>query len=394
MPAKTDPLSYQQLHRLYEESRRNSEFLNKLISGSNDAIVTTDLHGRIDFWSKPAERMLGYTPRQALGKPVTEIYFAGKEEAERVMQELRRGARVQNWETVLRKADGSSLHASISISLLKDEAGNPVGTLGVVRDISEVRQLQQQLRQSERLATIGELASHIAHEIRNPLSSVKMNLQILSRMPELQGRAREHMDIALQEIDHLDSILAEIVDFVRPLRLNKQSVDLSTIMEEALLMAEDALQKAEIKLLRNLGSRTELRADPVRVRQAFLNLLLNAIQATEPGGTLRISIQAPDTAGTMPTRKDDAAVSAEQEHDAARDPVARGYYQVEIQDSGRGIAFGRLQQIFEPFFTTRSDGTGLGLTITKRIVEAHGGEIHVESTEGVGTTFRVVFPNL
>ncbi len=365
MPSETNSISYQELIRLYEESRRNSEFLNKLISGSNDAVVTTDLHGRINFWSKPAERMLGYSPRQALGKPVTEIYFAGKEEAERVMQELRRGARVQNWETVLKRADGTSLRASISITLLKDEKGAAIGTLGIVRDISEVRQLQQQLRQSERLATIGELSSHIAHEIRNPLSSVKMNLQILSRMPELQGRAREHMNIALQEIDHLDSILAEIVDFVRPLRLNRQPAKLATIMGEALLMAEDSLQKADIKLIRDFDSdAAEVQVDPVRVRQAFLNLLLNAVQAMEPGRELRITIPKDNAAGHL----------------------------VGISDSGRGIPAERMQQIFEPFFTTRSDGTGLGLTVTKRIVEAHGGTIQIESKEGAGTTFRIMFP--
>ncbi|HEY3132909.1 MAG TPA: ATP-binding protein [Acidobacteriota bacterium] len=363
MPSEAKSISYQDLYKLYEESRRNSEFLSKLISGSNDAVVTTDLHGRINFWSQPAERMLGYSPRQALGKPVTEIYFAGKEEAERVMQELRRGARVQNWETVLKRADGTSLHASISITLLKDEKGAAIGTLGIVRDISEVRQLQQQLRRSERLATIGELSSHIAHEIRNPLSAVKMNLQILSRMPELQGRAREHMKIALQEIDHLDSILAEIVDFVRPLRLNRQPARLATIMEEALLMAEDALQKADVRLIRDFGrDAADVPVDPLRVRQAFLNLLLNAVQAMEPASELRIAIRE-STACQV----------------------------VEISDSGRGIPAERMQQIFEPFFTTRSDGTGLGLTITKRIVEGHGGTIDVESREGAGTTFRITF---
>ncbi|HEY2931415.1 MAG TPA: ATP-binding protein [Acidobacteriota bacterium] len=373
MPSKTESASHQEPH---EESRRNSEFLSKLISSSNDAIVTTDLHGRIDFWSKPAEQMLGYTLRQALGKPVTEIYFAGKQEAERVMRHLLSGAKVQNWETVLKKVDGSSIHASISIALLKNEASEAVGTLGIVRDISEVKQLQEQVRSSERMATIGELSTHIAHEIRNPLSSVKMNMQILARSQELQGRAREHLNIALQEIDHLESILSEIVDFVRPQKLEKEQASLRQIMSEALLMAEDSLSKSEVEVVQDYDAKLPpLRLDPVRMRQVFLNLILNAIQAMAGRGKLSIAIRPAS------------------ESRSAESQSRTGAFQVaEIQDTGSGIPALRLAQIFEPFFTTRSDGTGLGLTITKRIIEAHHGSIHVESAEGSGTTFRVFLP--
>ncbi|MEW6776346.1 MAG: ATP-binding protein [Bdellovibrionota bacterium] len=228
----------------------------------------------------------------------------------------------------------------------------------------EVRKTQRQLLEQERLATIGEMASGIAHEIRNPLSSVKMNLQILKRKSGGDPQDARHFRIAIEEVERLDRIVGDLLLYAKPLALRKEPSAVSSLIERA---REAAAAQAGAK-----GVRFEVRvepssmrvfADPGRLQQVLLNLLLNAAQASPPGGTVRIL-----------AREENGSVS------------------LLVQDEGPGIAPENLGKIYDPFFTTKADGTGLGLANARKIVLAHGGELRVESSSGKGAAFEIRLP--
>ncbi len=352
--------------RIYAECKEAKDYLQKLVESSSDAITTTDIHGRLTFWSKGAEEIFGYNAEEALGRPARSFYAAGVSEARRVMQMLKREEKIKNWETEFIGKNGRRIHASLSVALLRDEEGNPTGTLGIIRDISQFKELQRQLIEAERLAAVGRLSTQIAHEIRNPLSSIKMNIQILGRQG-LPEQAKQHLAIAASEVERLDRILQEIFDYVRPLKLELVQEDLNQVAERSLSAVLPRLEESGISVEKRYADLPKVWLDSLRLSQALTNLYINAINSMPCGGLLRIS-----TSRARLKKREMA--------------------KVEISDNGYGISRANLKNIFEPFFTTRSDGIGLGLTIVKKIVEQHNGAINVRSREGKGTTFSIYFP--
>jgi signal transduction histidine kinase len=222
------------------------------------------------------------------------------------------------------------------------------------------------LDDARRLAALGQFAAAIAHDIRTPLTSISLNVQILRRKLDVSDDDREHLDIALEELGRLDRSVAEILDFAKPVRLASESIDVGELLETAAKGLSPVLSEKGVALRCEPASRPVLtiHGDPQRLRQVLANLVGNAADASKPGAhvTLR-ALAAPDRS-----------------------------IEIEVEDHGRGIGAADLPRIFEPFFTTRPDGTGLGLAICHKVVRAHGGDIKVRSTVGEGSTFTVVLP--
>ena len=226
------------------------------------------------------------------------------------------------------------------------------------------------LEDARRLAALGQFAAAIAHDIRTPLTSISMNVQILRRKLELSDDDREHLDIALEELGHLDRSVAEILDFAKPVRLVSEAIDVGELIETAASTLSPVLSERNIALRTAVATPEAANAapltvhgDPQRLRQVLVNLVGNAADASKPGA-----------------------------HVILRATADNGNVAIEVEDHGRGIASADLLRIFEPFFTTRPDGTGLGLAICHKVIRAHGGDIHVRSTVGEGSTFTVVLP--
>lgn len=352
---------------IYNDCKLAKDHLQRLIENSGDAISTADSNGRITFWSPGAQAIFGYSPEEAIGMSVDKFYADGIEEARRIMKLLRKKQKLSNWETEYITKDGRRFPGSLSISMLHDDSGRPYGTLGIIRDISEVRELQQQLLQAERLATIGGLTSQIAHELRNPLSSVKMNINILLKKMERESQEFKYLSLASSGVERLESIMSEMFDYVRPFRLSPGPCDLRGILDAALRQSEQLCQARHIRVERNYAMDLPIiQVDSVRLEQAFVNLYANSVNAMPDGGCLEVSCSR--------------AVNADSE------------ILVSVSDTGHGIDPEHLDRIFEPFFTTRSDGTGLGLSIVKKIIELHGGRIAVESRSGSGTSVLIHLP--
>ena len=245
-------------------------------------------------------------------------------------------------------------------------------TYVVARDLAarvalvvERQQAVSELEDARRLAALGQFAAAIAHDIRTPLTSISLNVQILRRKLQLSDDDREHLDIALEELARLDSSVAEILEFAKPVRLAPQSIDVGELLEATTRGLTTVLSEKGVAL--HCQPDAELPAvhgDPHRLRQVLVNLVGNAADASSPGSAVTVRAK----------------------------PADATHVAIEIEDRGRGIAADDLPRIFEPFFTTRADGTGLGLAICHKVVRAHGGDIHVRSTVGHGSTFTILLP--
>ncbi|HEY4177546.1 MAG TPA: ATP-binding protein [Kofleriaceae bacterium] len=243
-------------------------------------------------------------------------------------------------------------------------------TFLVARDLAgrvalavERAQAVQQLQDARRLAALGQFAAAIAHDIRTPLTSISLNVQILRRKLQLNEDDREHLDIALEELARLDRSVAEILDFAKPVKIVEEEIDVAELLEEAAKSLSPVISERGLSLVCDPGPDLMIHGDPQRLRQVLANLVGNAADASQPGGKVQLRAVGVD-----------------------------GHVSIEIEDKGRGIGADDLARIFEPFFTTRPDGTGLGLSIVQKVVRAHGGDIKVRSTPGVGSTFTVVLP--
>jgi two-component system sensor histidine kinase HydH len=240
-----------------------------------------------------------------------------------------------------------------------------MGSVLLIRDLREIRELQEKVRRGERLASLGRLAAGVAHEIRNPLSSIRGFAQYFRNRFKDQKEELEYASIMVKEVDRLNRVITELLDFARPKEPRREPHSLEEILDHTLevLRPELAKKKAEVEK----GYESELplaRVDRDQLSQALLNLLINSLEAMEEGGKVRVGLRR----------------------------EGRDSLRVSISDTGKGIPGEDLEKVFEPFFSTKRKGTGLGLAIVHQIVESHGGHIRVESKEGEGTDFQIVLP--
>jgi len=237
-------------------------------------------------------------------------------------------------------------------------------------NIEREKEIEDRLRHSERLAALGRLVAGVAHEVRNPLSTIRLRVQMCERGTD-NANIRESCAVALEEIERLNGMVNRLLSFSRPVHLRKVSVNLSRLVQQRLDSFQEKAQRAGVEFVTNFsrdGKPTEV--DQNRMAQVFDNVIQNAIEAmSDSGGTLRVSV-----ASEM-----NATATAWQTN-------------VEFRDAGNGITTDTLHRIFDPFFTTKPSGTGLGLSICHELVRAHGGEIHVESVEGQGTVVHISVP--
>jgi PAS domain S-box-containing protein len=240
--------------------------------------------------------------------------------------------------------------------------------IGICRDITERVELGKKMREAERLADIAEIATSLSHEIRNPLSAIKMNLQILQRHPELVGNDRRRVDIAVHEMHRLEGILQEVLDFAKPVMLEKIPCSLNSILMQSIELLEMKFAEKRLDVILDLDELPDLLMDGRKIEQVALNLLLNAVEAAPDGTAIRVSSRR---------RKSNHKTSE----------VVFG-----VEDEGETIPQVLCETIFKPFFTTKSRGAGLGLSVVRRLVEAHGGCVSVTGRVPRGSVFAVTLP--
>jgi signal transduction histidine kinase len=270
-------------------------------------------------------------------------------------------------EHVHRRRDGSQFPASVMLNYIRDDGGAPVGQVMNVRNLTDERRIEEQLRQSEKLAALGELVAGVAHELNNPLAGISAFAQLLLEEP-LTAEQHESVRLVKREADRAGSVIRDLLIFSRKPGPSRVPVDLNEIVELTLRLRNYSLRSADIDVQLDLArGLPRIRGDDQRLQQVLLNLVVNAEYAMQraPVKQLRITTAAHEQ-GILLT----------------------------VADTGTGMAEETRQRIFEPFFTTKpaGQGTGLGLSVSYGIVQAHGGTIAVESQLGAGSVFRVYFP--
>lgn len=354
------------------EARRR---LAAIVESSDDAIASKDLNGIVTSWNKSAERMFGYRADEIIGRPILVVIPPElHRDEDMILSKIRRGEKIDHFETVRVTKNGERIDVSLTISPVRDEQGKVIGAAKIVRNITENKKIERALRITERLATAGRLAATVAHEINNPLEAVTNLVYLAKRdLPDVT-KAAQRLELASRELDRVAHIARQTLGFYRdsssPVRL-----DVAQALDDLLSLYEKRLEVRNIKVIKQYEPKLEMTALAGEVRQAFSNLISNSIDAMPSGGSLVIR----------------AAKSHEWYNSNL--PGVR----VSILDTGSGIEPRHRKNLFQPFFTTKADvGTGLGLWITRGIVEKHGGKIHVKTrTEppNRGTVFSIFFPD-
>ena len=365
------------------ESEHELRAFAQAVEDAADAIIMTKPDGTIYYANPAFETVTGYSPEEVRGRQpsILRSTETSREIHESLWDAVRRG---QPWrgELINRRKEGDLYPVDLTISPIRDERGEVVALLGIHRDISLAREYQERLEReveartreianTQSLAAMGRMASMVAHDLRNALSTVKMNLQILLRRhSDTKDVESEHCRMGLDQVRYMEEILRDMLSFARPEALRADWYDLSPIIDNALVIFSHEFAEREVRVARE-DSRglPKVYCDRTKVTEVLRNLIQNALHAMPCGGTLSMGVRLVL---------------------AAPEPMV----QVSVRDTGEGIPDDVLPSVLEPFFTTRSKGSGLGLAIVERIIDQHGGVVGIESMVGSGTMVSFSLPTV
>jgi PAS domain S-box-containing protein len=335
-------------------------YIQSILDSSPDMLIEVNRAGYITFASRG--RSGGWTVSQTVGKHFTETNPEQKEILMTHWEEVKKG-NYQPYEIEYTGSKGTKKSYLTTPRPMKDRDSY----LLVMRDITEFKELEKKYYETQKLAAIGQLSAGIAHEVRNPLSSIKMSLQILEKRLQPEGNDLKRFKIAQREVEHLETLVNDVLIFARPAEPKKRPCDVRRVIENALEMAEKVIADKNIKIQTSFADDLPMfSVDGPMLEQVFLNLFRNAIEAMEMDGLMTISAR----------RSED-------------DPPG---IIIEVRDNGCGMDEDEIPNIFNPFFTRKKYGTGLGMTHVKKIIDLHQGNIEITSRKGEGTAVVLSIP--
>jgi len=342
---------------------RIKAFSDTVVENLPIGLLALDPQGKVAAFNSSAASILRLSAGQAIGEEAGRIIPA---ELLREINHSKNQDGIIEKEIECKTAEGKVVPLEIGASSLKDENSLFLGNILLFKDLTEVRALRKEVARSQRLASLGRLAAGVAHEIRNPLSSIKgFATYFKERYPD-KPDDQQTANIMIQEVDRLNRVVGQLLEFARPISMKTRRISLQTLLKDSVKLIEDRATEKNISVQTRCSVPVdEALGDPDRINQILLNLYLNAIEAMESGGELKVGF--------------------------ASDGDGRQLI-ITVSDTGCGISPENLSQIFDPYFTTKSSGTGLGLAIAHNVLEAMGGNIKVKSHPGKGTTFRITIP--
>jgi len=384
------------LDRRTVDLERLRDLYLRTVESIGSGILTIDGSDRITSFNPEAERITGIAAREALGRRLEELIPGAGAMLWEVRAEVDHAASRSTRDRIgYRNERDEALFLGMAASPLRDEGGESAGHVVIFQDVTRVVSMEAELRRSERLAAVGEMAARIAHEIRNPLASISGSVQILQCLPEREQGSPENgklMQIMVREVDRLNDLIGDFLLYSRPANPQLECLALAPLVEEVSKMSEsNAGRRVRTEL--ELDPDVRVMADPALFKGVLWNLWNNAIEAveaTDGEGLVRVRVAREDGVPAQAETPADRNVRMERHPDvqAGRRVV------LEIEDSGTGITSDVRERIFEPFFTTKREGTGLGLATVQRIVEQHGGAIEVGNGPLGGARFRILLTGL
>jgi PAS domain S-box-containing protein len=359
----------------------SARLLASIVESSDDAIISKTLHGIIQSWNAAAERLFGYTSAEAIGRHISLVIPPERiAEEDHIIATLKAGTRIEHFETERVRKDGRRIQISLTVSPIKDDEGRVVGASKIVRDITEQKRVESELRAlAADLADADrrkdEFLATLAHELRNPLAPLSNTLEILKRSGNPDASLRRGLDTMERQLEQLVRLVDDLLDLSRithnRIELRKRHVEVASVIRQAILSAQPLAEASGHTIeVTQPAEPIHVHADPVRLTQIFGNLLNNSCKYTPPGGTIRVT--------TAPEGNDVVVI---------------------VADTGMGIPRDKLATIFDMFtqvdrsLERSQGGLGIGLTLVKRLVEMHGGSVEAQSAgEGQGSEFLVRLP--
>ena len=350
-------------------------FYRDLVWNLRNGVLAVTQEGRIAVMNDVAYRIFGLTPQPSdIGHPYAEV-LRDLPDVTRIVSGAFELSHLPNRAELRLRRTNKVI--GYTLSQVRDDRGRVTGATLFFKDLTRVEQLEERERLRDRLAALGEMAAAIAHEVKNPLAGIEVMSGLLKRQLAENQDAQSILADIIKEAKMANAIVVEVLDFVRPIRLQVEPVSLTGVVRDAITMAEGHKQRGDIRVTVNVPEALpEVQGDPHQLRQIFTNLLANAFEAM--AGTGMVEITAVEVAP-----EEEVVVGGE-----ANGPMI----QIEVADNGPGVPPDVVEKIFSPFFTTKPQGSGLGLAIVRKIVDAHDGRIDVGARPGGGTRFRVTIP--
>jgi len=342
-----------QIIKLTELENYTNNILNSIVNG----VIAVDNDGKITSFNEGALNLFNFNRNDVKGQPIEEVF-----EHDRIKKWINK---VLATDEVLREETKiKQIPVKLHIYPLKTPERKTKGVVLVCEDLAEIKELEEQVRRAERLSAVGEFASGVAHEIRNPLAIIKTVSETLKDEAKRNNEIKEAINIINEEIDRADTVIKELLDFARPHKARKENFILNDLLKELMLLTRKYAKQHEVVIQADIPKKQiNVYGDPEKIKQALINVILNGIQAMPRGGILDINLK-----------------------------LQGNEVIINIKDTGVGIDEEHKEKIFNPFFTTKDEGTGLGLTITYKIIEEHGGKIQVKSKKREGSLFIITLP--
>ncbi|WP_245583084.1 sensor histidine kinase [Paenibacillus daejeonensis] len=350
------------LKQAFEENRSMKEYLESFINHTIDAIHVVDLDGRVTQVNRAFEKMFGWTAEEAVGHVLPLIPASQQKEEQAAMEALRSGKLLDAREVIRRNKYGEEIAVSVTTSPIRDRSGAIGAIASISRDMTSRNKMEELLRQSEKLTTVGQLAAGVAHEIRNPLTTLRGFLQLQQQTGNLNMR---HNDLMLSELDRINLIVSEFLILAKPQASKFHVKDVRYVLGDVISLLDSQAHLCNVVFQERFSEEPcEISCEENQLKQVFINLLKNAMESMPQGGEIIISV----------TRN------------------ALDYITIAIQDQGIGIPEEMIPKLGDPFFTGKETGTGLGIMVSQRIIHSHHGTMQIASTVGEGTTVKLTLP--
>ena len=351
-------------------------FYRDLVWNLRNGVLAVTQDGRIAVMNEVAYRIFGLEPQPAdIGRPYLDV-LRDLPDVTRIIAGAFRLSHLPNRAELRLKRTGKVI--GYTLSQVRDDRGRVTGATLFFKDLTRVEQLEERERLRDRLAALGEMAAAIAHEVKNPLAGIEVMAGLLKRQLAGNQDALSILSDIIKEAKMANAIVIEVLDFVRPIRLQVEHVAVSDVVRDAVSMAQSHVRRGAIEVKVTVSEELPfMQGDPHQLRQIFTNLLTNAFEAMDGRGQVSISAMQ---------------LAAEDEVAVGSDVNAVPMIQVDVADSGPGVTPDVMDKMFSPFFTTKAQGSGLGLAIVRKIVDAHDGRIDVSARPEGGVRFRVTLP--
>ena len=345
--------------------KQTQDYTRQVVASMANGLLSVDTHGKVISYNLLALKLLGLNESEVRGMDLNKIIDF---KTSGIFQTLDQCMSVMDREINYRKKSGEMVPLALSITPIMGADKSCQGAVIILRDLREIKQLEEKVRRSEKMAAIGKLAAGVAHEIRNPLSSIKGFAQYLRQALKNKPREKEYAETMVLEVDRINQVVTDLLTFARPMEAELAPTDISELVEHTVRLVHDDAQSRNVSVQMNISDLSKIPLDANQMTQAILNLLLNSLQAIHTGGQIEVGAELNPSDSRL---------------------------KIWVEDDGTGIAADQKEKIFDPFFTTREKGTGLGLAIVHKIVENHNGEINLQcppAGKTRGCRFTIAIP--